>query len=401
MIAFIEFYLGMMMKKFFTRSYLMACCAVLSMGYSHASFAMDYGLELEDEVVTEVPVEAIQKFVEVFSLVQKNYVQSVNDEQLFTNAMQGLLKGLDNYSRYLPAEDYKELVKYTEGELATVDFDLSYTPLQQQWLIENLKPDADSFKLGLRNGMPISKIGDKSLVGLNIDQVKELLTGQVGSKVTVQLGLQTKPIQLILNKKKSIDVQGQLMADGRVLVIRVPLFTQDTANDIKRIIEDFSGYPIQALMLDLRNNPGGLLSSAVETADLFLDQGLIVTTKSRAEGNQSFRAIAGKSLTQPLGVLINAKSASAAEVLTAALQQNRRAWVMGEKSYGKGVVQKVLPLNSGDAVSLTVADYYTPDGKQLEGAGIEPNLNFPLPADVNEREYLERLAQLLVTHYSR
>lgn len=388
-----------MLKSIITRSLLIFSCVLISV-YSTQIYAVDdeFGLELSEDEMLDTPVESIQKFVEVYHLVKQNYVHSMSDEQLFTNAMSGLLKGLDPYSRYLSAQEYQDLVKYAEGELGTVDFNLSYVPTQQQWVVEHLKNDADSYKLGLKNGMAISKIADKPLIGLNYDQIQDLLTGQIGSKINVQLGLQTKPIQLTLNKKKNVDIRAKLLGEQKILWIKIPLFTQDTAHEIQRIINDYSTHKIQAILLDLRNNSGGLLSAAVETADLFLDSGLIVTTKSRAEGNQSFRAIAGHSITQPVGILINNKSASAAEVLTSALQQHRRAWVIGEKSYGKGVVQKVLALPDGDAISLTVADYYTPNGQKLEGKGIEPNLLYPLSADVNEQEYLERIAGFLLNY---
>lgn len=388
-----------MLKSIITRSLLIFSCVLISV-YSTQIYAVDdeFGLELSEDEMLDTPVESIQKFVEVYHLVKQNYVHSMSDEQLFTNAMFGLLKGLDPYSRYLSAQEYQDLVKYAEGELGTVDFNLSYVPTQQQWVVEHLKNDADSYKLGLKNGMAISKIADKPLIGLNYDQIQDLLTGQIGSKINVQLGLQTKPIQLTLNKKKNVDIRAKLLGEQKILWIKIPLFTQDTAHEIQRIINDYSTHKIQAILLDLRNNSGGLLSAAVETADLFLDSGLIVTTKSRAEGNQSFRAIAGHSITQPVGILINNKSASAAEVLTSALQQHRRAWVIGEKSYGKGVVQKVLALPDGDAISLTVADYYTPNGQKLEGKGIEPNLLYPLSADVNEQEYLERIAGFLLNY---
>lgn len=392
-----------MLKSLLARSLLIACCT-FTLGYSTQSYAVDdeFGLELSEDEMVDTPVESIQKFVEVYSLVKQNYVKSMSDEQLFINAMQGLLKGLDPYSRYLPAQDYQDLLKYTDGELGTVDFDLIYLLERQEWVIHNLKNNTDSYKLGLRNGTVVSKIADQSLTKLNYHQIQELLTGQLGSKITIQLASENKPITLSLNKKKSLDIQARLLAEQQVLLIQIPVFTQETAHEIQRIYNDFTEqHQIKVIMLDLRNNPGGLLSSAVETADLFLEQGVIVTTKSRSEGNQSFKASAGHNIKIPVGILINHKSASAAEVFTAALQQHQRAKVIGEKSYGKGVVQKVLPLDNGDAISLTVADYYTPDGQQLEGKGIEPNIIYSLSAEVNDNEYVERVATTLLNHFSQ
>ncbi|MDO4223306.1 MAG: S41 family peptidase [Acinetobacter sp.] len=346
-----------------------------------------------DDVVSEIPVEAVQQFVNIYQLVKQNFVRDVSDDTLFEHAMKGLV-ALDPYSRYLPAKEYQDLIKYTEGDLATVDFDLRYVPVQQVWEIQNLSPDSDASKSGLKNGMIVRKIEQKSTQGLNQDEINQLLTGQIGSSVAIQLGEKTQAISLVRTKKVNVDVQAKLLAN-QVLWIKVPVFKQETANEIKRILQSVEQDGIQGVLLDLRSNPGGLLSSAVETADLFLNQGLIVSTQSRAEGNQSFRALSGHSFPYKLGILINGKSASAAEVLTAALQQHQRAYVMGEKSYGKGVVQKILPLDNGDAVSLTVAHYYTPDGQQLDGKGIEPNLLYPF-LDVPEQDYLNRTAELLL-----
>ena len=150
-------------------------------------------------------------------------------------------------------------------------------------------------------------------------------------------------------------------------------------------------------MLDLRNNPGGLLSAAVESADLFLNQGLIVTTKSRSEGDQQFQALPSNEFQNiKLGILINRRSASAAEVFTAALKEHKRAWVIGESSYGKGVVQKLFPLPSGAALQMTVSHYYTPNGNMIEGQGIQPNQTYPLPPEMKEDSYLEHVTELVL-----
>ena len=150
-------------------------------------------------------------------------------------------------------------------------------------------------------------------------------------------------------------------------------------------------------MLDLRNNPGGLLSAAVESADLFLNQGLIVTTKSRSEGDQQFQALPSNEFQNiKLGILINRRSASAAEVFTAALKEHKRAWVIGENSYGKGVVQKLFPLPSGAALQMTVSHYYTPNGHMIEGQGIQPNQTYPLLPEMKEDSYLEHVTELVL-----
>src|SRR5690606_38546964 len=164
------------------------------------------------------------------------------------------------------------------------------------------------------------------------------------------------------------------------------------------IIEEYNPNKLKAVVLDLRNNPGGLLSAAVESADLFLNDGLIVTTKSRSEGDQQFQALpANKFQKIKLGILINRRSASAAEVFTAALKEHKRAWVIGENSYGKGVVQKLFPLSNGAALQMTVSQYLTPNGKMIEGIGVQPDFNYPLQHDTREESYVDHVADLLLS----
>lgn len=373
---------------------------ILPMTVMANSGSMGLELDATEEMVNEVPVEAIQKFVEIYTLIKRNYIQEVSDEKLFEQAISGLAK-VDAYSRYLDRNAYQDLIKYTEGDLATVDFELSHDLAKNEWRISQLKEFSDASKSGLQNGLVVRKIDNQTITGLNRSQVKELLTGQIGSSVSLLLDKGVQSISVIRNKKINVDVEYKLLKNKQVLWIKIPVFKQGTAKEIKRLIQDFSeANHIQNVLIDLRNNPGGLLSSAVETADLFLTQGLIVSTKSRSEGNQSFRAVGEEAFKQKLGIMINAKSASAAEVLTAALKQHYRAIVIGEKSYGKGVVQKILPVKNGDAISLTVANYYTPDGQQLEGKGIEPNLTYPI-GEMSEESYLEHIAGLMLDYYQK
>lgn len=373
---------------------------ILPMTVMANSGSMGLELDATEEMVNEVPVEAIQKFVEIYTLIKRNYIQEVSDEKLFEQAISGLAK-VDAYSRYLDRNAYQDLIKYTEGDLATVDFELSHDLAKNEWRISQLKEFSDASKSGLQNGLVVRKIDNQTITGLNRSQVKELLTGQIGSSVSLLLDKGVQSISVIRNKKINVDVEYKLLKNKQVLWIKIPVFKQGTAKEVKRLIQDFSeANHIQNVLIDLRNNPGGLLSSAVETADLFLTQGLIVSTKSRSEGNQSFRAVGEEAFKQKLGIMINAKSASAAEVLTAALKQHYRAIVIGEKSYGKGVVQKILPVKNGDAISLTVANYYTPDGQQLEGKGIEPNLTYPI-GEMSEESYLEHIAGLMLDYYQK
>ena len=246
----------------------------------------------------------------------------------------------------------------------------------------------------MRNGQTILKIDNQELKNLNQDQVLGLLYGSIGSTVQIQAENSTSTIILVRNKKVETDIEPELL-HNQVLVLKIRVFQQDTANEIKRIIDEYSSNRLKAVVLDLRNNPGGLLSAAVESADLFLNQGLIVTTKSRSEGDQQFQALPSNDFQNlKVGILINHRSASAAEVFTAALKEHKRAWVIGENSYGKGVVQKLFPLPSGAALQMTVSHYYTPEGHMIEGQGIQPHQTYTLSPETREDAYLEHVAEL-------
>ncbi|MDY6451359.1 S41 family peptidase [Acinetobacter faecalis] len=374
-------------------------CLSLSTAWAKPKLKQPDVLTLDDEQsYAEVPVEAIQSFVQIYGIVKDNYVAEKNDEDLFQQAIKGLVSGLDHYSRYLSPEEYKQLLQYTEGEFASVDFDLVFDPQLHQWVIHGLKPDADSAKLGLKNGVIVFKIDDQELKKLNHDQVRNLLSGAVGSTLNIQLTDKSVPITIVRNKKIETDVQAQLL-NNQILVIKVQVFQQDTANEIKNLIEQYASSRLKGVLIDLRNNPGGLLSAAVESADLFLNQGIIVSTKSRSEGDQQFQALPGSEFQKlKVGVLINNRSASAAEVFTAALKDHGRAWVMGDKSYGKGVVQKLFALSNGSALQMTVSHYYTPKGAMIEGVGIQPNQKYILQPDMKEEVYIEHIAELLIQH---
>ncbi|KAB0651871.1 S41 family peptidase [Acinetobacter bohemicus] len=384
-------------KMVVTLTTLFMCVSHSALGAVKTPPVLDFDDEVEQNYA-EVPVESIQQFVQIYSIVKDNYVDEKNDDALFQQAIKGLVGGLDRYSRYLSPEDYKLLLQYTEGDMASVDFELIYDSQLHQWVIQGLKNNADSTKQGLRNGVAVFKIDDQELKKLNHDQVHSLLSGAIGSTLSLQLAQNSAPLTLVRNKKIETDIQANIL-HNQVLVIKIKVFQQDTANEIKRLIEEHSSSRLKAVLLDLRNNPGGLLSAAVESADLFLNQGLIVSTKSRSEGDQQFQALPSFEFQNlKLGILMNSRSASAAEVFTAALKDHDRAWVVGEKSYGKGVVQKLFPLSNGAALQMTVSHYYTPKGNMIEGVGIQPNQQYLLQHDMKEENYLEHVAEIILNH---
>lgn len=382
----------------------LAVATAFILGSIHCTYAAATSVaaasEYQDEwveQVSEVPIDAIQQFVQIYGTVKENYVSEKADDELFLQAIKGLVGGLDRYSRYLSPEEYQDLMQYTEADLATVDFQLGWDATKNQWQIKNLSKTSDSAKLGLKNGDTVFKIDHQELKNLNPVQVSDALNGSIGSTLQVQLNSLSAPITLVRNKKLDVaDIQSSLSSNG-VLILKVKVFQQDTAIEIKRFIDEVPAQRLKAVLIDLRNNPGGLLSAAVETADLFLNQGLIVSTQSRSEGDQQFQALPGNEFTQlKLGVLINSRSASAAEVFTAAMKDHQRALIIGEKSYGKGVVQKLFPLENGAALQMTVSHYLTPNGTAIDGQGIRPNVEYPWPSDMKEDTYLNHVTEQLL-----
>ena len=383
--------------------YIAVLTGLLTSG-SHSIWAVEHTAPLDfdgeiEQAVTEVPIESIEQFVQIYGIVKDNYVEEKPDDVLFLQATKGLVSGLDRYSRYLTAEEYKQLMQYTESDLATADFELVLDNHTHQWKIKNLHENSDSTKLGLKDGFSVFKIENQELKSLNAEQVDDLLHGSIGSTFQLQLNEKSPILTIVRNRKLDVADIEAMMLHNQVLVLKVKVFQQDTANEIKRLIEEYNSQKVKAVLLDLRNNPGGLLSAAVETADLFLNQGTIVSTKSRSEGNQQFQALQGNEFPNiKLGVLINGRSASAAEVCTAAMKEHQRAWVIGEKSYGKGVVQKLFPLPNGAALQMTVSHYYTPNGNMIDGQGIRPDLELPWTIDLKEESYLNNVSDQLLKH---
>lgn len=332
--------------------------------------------QVEDQdAVEDIPIEKIRNFVETFQIVKNNYVDQVTDDELFEQAMHGLVEGLDPYSRYLDAQHYQQLIEFTEGEIAEPQFRLIYNAEQQNWLLSEIVNNSEDYRQGLRNGQIVERINSVNVQNLDERAVKNLLTGSQGSVLTLRIKSQNqlRSIDVIRHQKINYDVE-PFLTDDRILVLKIKAFQQDTTKEVQRLIQDYQQQAqIRGLLIDIRDNPGGLLSAAVDLADLFLEQGLIVSTKGRIEPVQRFQALPSQNpIHYPIAILQNRFSASAAEVFSAALKEHKRATILGETSYGKGAVQKLFPLKQG-ALQLTVSHYYTPNGHLIEGKGIAPD----------------------------
>lgn len=333
-----------------------------------------------------VSLEDVQRFSNALSQIKKYYVKPITDKELFENAIRGMLAGLDPHSAYLDEKEYAELQTATNGEFGGLGIEVT----MEEGVIKVITPlvGTPASKAGIKPGDYIIKLGDKSVQGLSLQDAVSLMRGKVGSpiRLTVIRKGEKEPLNLSLVREKIQiqSVQNKLL-DKKYGYIRLTQFQALTSEDmlkaIKKLKEEAGGN-LKGLILDLRNNPGGLLDSAIQISDAFLSvdkkghDETIVYTEGRLPGSK-FNALStpGDVLNNaPMVVIINNGSASAAEIVAGALKDNHRALVIGTKSFGKGSVQTVLPLDNKRAIKLTTALYYTPSGVSIQAKGIEPDI---------------------------
>ncbi|MGQ3888019.1 S41 family peptidase [Legionella sp. CNM-1927-20] len=340
----------------------------------------------EQPTPTRIPMEDVQRFSNAISEIKKYYVKPVDDKKLFDNAIRGMLTGLDPHSDYLDENDFKDLQTSTAGEFGGLGIEVT----MEEGVIKVVTPlvDTPAFRAGIKAGDYIVKLGNKSVQGISLKDAVELMRGKEGSTIdlTILRKGETKPLVFSLVREKIVikSVKSKLL-DGKYGYIRLTQFQAMTGQDMEKAIAQLkqeAGGKLKGLILDLRNNPGGLLDSAIQIADDFIDtnktgeEEMIVYTQGRLPGSK-FTALAnpGDILENaPMVVLINNGSASASEIVAGALKDNKRAIIVGTQSFGKGSVQTVLPLDDKRAIKLTTALYYTPSGTSIQAKGITPDI---------------------------
>lgn len=326
----------------------------------------------------KVPLEEIRRYVTVFNAIRQAYVDPVDDHQLMSSAVRGLLFDLDPHSAYLEKADAEQFEEQTRGSYDGVGIELQQLPDGTLRVIAPID-DSPAARAGLRSGDRIVAIDGRGLMPGQSD-ASAPLRGKAGSKVVVRVvreGVREPfEVTLVRDTIRATSVRGRMLEPG-FGYIRIASFQAGTAADfVKQLDALQQGAPLRGLVLDLRSNPGGLLVGAVQIADELLDKGGIVSTRGRASiGDSRFDATPGDRLQgAPMVVLVDAGSASAAEVLAGALHDNHRARVVGSRTFGKGSVQSLLPLDNGDSIKLTTARYYTPSGHSIQARGIEPDV---------------------------
>lgn len=333
--------------------------------------------EVETEATT-IPVEELRLFAEVFDRIKSAYVEPVSDKKLLEDAIRGMLSGLDPHSAYLDAKAFENLQVHTSGQFGGLGIEVGL----QDGFIRVIAPidDTPAQRAGIQAGDLITKIGDESIQGVSLNEAVDKMRGKIGTPVTLTLmreGIE-KPFELTLERASIsvTSVRHRLLETGYGM-IRVSQFQNNTAEQLTRSIDALRAMgELKGLVLDLRNNPGGVLQAAVQVSDAFLSEGLIVYTDGRLPNSElSFSATPETPAGDiPLVVLINAGSASASEIVAGALQDHRRAIVMGTDSFGKGSVQTILPVSVDRGVKLTTARYYTPNGRSIQADGIRPDV---------------------------
>ena len=322
----------------------------------------------------------LQKFYEAFKLVNKDYVNKVDNFKLVDSAINGMLNSLDPHSGFLSKDMNRELNSYAKGEFGGIGGEF----VGERGLIKVISPleDGPTFVAGIKPGDYIIGIDGKSIYGMNYSDAIMKIRGAPGTKVKLSISRDNNsvPIEITVKRDviKIVSVKSRVESND-VAYIRVSSFPENAAKDIiseyKNLVSRKKG--LKGIILDLRNNPGGLLTQAISVSDIFLKSGNIVSTKGRVEGsNKNYEVSADgyKILDLPMVVLVNEGSASASEIVAGALQDHHRAVIMGERSFGKGSVQVVMPLTGGGAVGFTTALYYTPSGRLIQAEGIIPDV---------------------------
>jgi carboxyl-terminal processing protease len=327
-----------------------------------------------------LPFEELRTFTEIFGRIKRDYVEPVSDKKLLEDAVRGMLSGLDPHSAYLVPEEYQELKEGTTGQFGGLGIEVT----MENGFIKVVSPidDTPAQRAGLKTGDLIIRLDDKPVKGMSLVEAVKTMRGEPGSKIelTIVREGEEAPLKFTLTRDviKVKSVKSKLLEKGYGYV-RVSSFQSGTGESLLESLAQLkkeNAGAMKGLVLDLRNNPGGVLNAAVEVSDAFLKSGLIVYTKGRIENSEMRFSAAGDDLLNgaPMVVLINAGSASASEIVAGALQDQKRAVIMGEKSFGKGSVQTILPTSNGAAVKLTTARYYTPSGRSIQAEGIEPDI---------------------------
>lgn len=369
--------------------------------------SMHFAAVAEKDSLTALPVEELRSFAEVFGRIKSDYVEPVSDKKLITEAITGMLSGLDPHSAYLDAEGFKELQVGTQGEFGGLGIEVG----MEDGLVKVISPieDTPAFLAGIRTGDLIIKLDDTLVKGLTLNDAVKRMRGKPGSNIVLTVLRKTEPKPMLFTLARAIikvqSVKSKLVDPGYAFV-RITQFQEHTGENLATALESLlkqSNGELKGLVLDLRNDPGGLLTGSVAVSAAFLPKdALVVYTEGRTDdakmrlnasasdylrgtGKSDFlKNLSPAFKTVPMVVLINGGSASASEIVAGALQDHKRAVIMGTQSFGKGSVQTILQLGNNTAIKLTTARYFTPNGRSIQATGIVPDIIAEDPATASQ-----------------
>jgi len=376
-----------------------------------AALTVNLSAIADKDAETALPVEELRAFTDVFARIKSDYVEPVDDKKLITEAINGMLAGLDPHSTYLDAEGFKDLQVGTQGEFGGLGIEVG----MEDGLVKVVSPieDTPAFKAGVKPGDLIVKLDDTPVKGMSLNDAVKRMRGKPGSKIKLTIARKgvDKPIVLTLTRAviKIRSVKFKLLENGYGYV-RVTQFQEHTGEllaDALNTLYKENKAPLKGLILDLRNDPGGLLNGAVAVTAAFVEpDSLVVYTEGRTEDAQMRLTASRENYLRPMQldylrnlpegvkkvpmvVLVNSGSASASEIVAGALQDQKRAVIMGTRTFGKGSVQTILPIGNGTAIKLTTARYFTPNGRSIQAKGIEPDIVVEDPSVPSEDEIMD------------
>ncbi|MEO1923388.1 MAG: S41 family peptidase [Nautiliaceae bacterium] len=341
-------------------------------------------------------LQAYEKFIKVVNMIEAYYVDDINTTTIINKALKGLLPELDAHSSYLDKKAYKELKVQTSGEFGGLGIVVG----MRNGVLTIISPidDTPAYKAGLKAGDIILKINDKATIDMTLDEAVNLMRGKPGTKITLTIVRKgQKPFKVTITraiiKVKSVKAK-DLENYPEIKYIRISSFDKNVVSSLKKTLKKLKKEGKKGIIIDLRNNPGGLLNQAVGTLDLFIDKGVLVSQKGRVKReNETYYAhSAGTYKNIPIVVLVNGGSASASEIVSGALQDHKRAVIVGEQTFGKGSVQAILPVNKDEAIRLTVARYYLPSGRTIQAKGVTPDI-IVHPAEIKEINETEQIKE--------
>ncbi len=342
--------------------------------------------------------EPLKRFSQVMDMVERYYVRDVTRDELVDGAVKGMLQELDPHSTYMDKDEFDEMQVSTSGEFSGIGIEISMK--NGRLLVVSPIEDTPAFKAGLKSGDLILEIDGKPTDGMSLMDAVKLIRGPKGS--TVKLAVLHKDnkaphrVSIVRDTIPIISVKSEELEPG-YLYLRLTRFNEHSTDELTEAIEDYQKEnTIKGIVLDLRNNPGGLLDQAVSIADMFLSEGKIVYIQGKTESSRKDYLASKQSsdLDVPMVVLINAGSASASEIVAGAFKDHKRALLLGEPSFGKGSVQTIIPLLDGGGMKLTTALYYTPSGKSIQAEGIQPDMHIPLAQNGDAEDFTLREADL-------